>query len=187
MHVWDLIVDHWVDIVIGAVFAVIFGVIIDLLKIGSRVRAVFRHLKNKLAEQSVESLRTRIAQQEKSRDRIASFLSSDKALYLYTLRYIIAILILICVAAGASVFNDLLALNKVVPGLRLILFGRVMSFPVNFKVVALLIFALAAVLGIYSIRIASWDTHAKISKVVTKFDDEIAVMKRKLEARTRRD
>jgi hypothetical protein len=170
MRIWDFVVTYRIDLIIGAVFALIFALIVDFLQPASRLRAAVRHFRNKLAEASVAELRQRIAQQERYREAVASFLASDKSLYLATLQYIIGMLLFICGAAAFVLVNELIPVRLA---------------PVPSRLFALLFLALAVVLGAYGLRTASWDTPSKISEVIVKLEKEIAEMKAKLEARTR--
>src|ERR1035441_2627961 len=166
MSIWDFVVQHWTELVFAVIFAIVFGVLADFVQPASRLRAAIRHLKNKLAEQSAARLRTRIAETERYRDRVAVYLASDKAHYLATLQFILGILLLMCM--GAGVF----------------LMGRLTLIPGDFELVALAPIAVAMVLAVSALRMASWDTRPKISEVIEKLDREIAGLKAKLNART---
>lgn len=155
------------DLIIAFVFAIIGAVFWDAVKTGSV--AGVRQLKNKLAEQSVARLQERIVQLQKYRDTINSYISSDRALYLATLQLILAILILACMGAAAVILDSLLPLQ----GLRL-------------SVVALFIFAIAIILGMYGVQLAKLSTRSELSAKVSALDSEINALKAKLDLRTRK-
>ena len=163
MSIWNFVVQHWIELVIGAVFAILCAVLVDFLQPASRLRGAIRHFKNKLAEQSTARLRTRIAETERYRDRVAVYLTSDKALYLATLQLILGILIAMCAAIASF------------------LVGRFTLTPGRFDLLALLSIVMAIVMGVYGMRMASWDTRPKISEVIAK--GEIAELGAKLDAR----
>ena len=160
---WDFIASHWFEIVLAAIFAIVFGLILDLFTPGSRLRAVIRHIKNKLSERSAERLRTRIKQLKMSRDNVAAYLSSDKALYLATFRIVIGILVAIATGAGLAL------LNNMVPYSRLDLLAGFFYF-------------LAIVIGIQGFKTSSLDTPAKVTEMIIKLNSEIADLEKKLEA-----
>ena len=155
------------DLIIAFVFAIIGAVFWEAVKTGSV--AGVRQLKNKLAEQSVARLQERIVQLQKYRDTINSYISSDRALYLATLQLILAILILACMGAAAVILDSLLPLQ----GLRL-------------SVVALFIFAIAIILGMYGVQLAKLSTRSELSAKVSALDSEINALKAKLDLRTRK-
>jgi hypothetical protein len=82
------------DLVIAFIFAIIGAIVWDVLKTGSLTGV--RQLRNRLSDVSVSRLRKRIKQVETYRDRIASFESSDKALYLAVLLHVVGMLTMIC-------------------------------------------------------------------------------------------
>lgn len=79
------LLDHWPDLVI----AVVLAVLVDVLRVRSRILEAWRWLKDKNAEHSVLQINERIAQQEKYRDMLKGYLASDKMLYLAALRSIV--------------------------------------------------------------------------------------------------
>jgi hypothetical protein len=140
MHQTSNAIVGWVtrnerDLIIAFVFAIIGAVFWDAVKTGSV--AGVRQLKNKLAERSVARLQERIIQLQKYRDTINSYISSDRALYLATLQLILAILILACMGAVAVILDSLLP-----------------SQLLRFSIVAVFIFAVAIVLGVYGVQLA---------------------------------
>jgi hypothetical protein len=58
-HVWDFIVRHSFEIAVAAVFALVFAVVLELLDIGSRLRAAIRYIKNKRSERSGRAQRVK--------------------------------------------------------------------------------------------------------------------------------
>jgi len=169
---WTFIVSHRSEIVWAAVFALIFGVILELLDFRSRIRAGIRHIKNKWSEQSSARLRKRIKELESQRDRYAAYSSSDKALYLATFQLVIGILIFLSAGAG------LMVLDKI--GI-----SRLLPIPPTIGFLAFVCYTLAATVGIQALKISSLDTRAKVSEVLTKLESEIADLKKKLEAITK--
>jgi hypothetical protein len=163
---WDFCYRYRIDIAFELFFAVVVGVFFEFLRVDSPLRAAVRHLKNKLAEQSAARRRTRIAQTELYRDRVQEYLTSDKALYLATLQFVLGILLFICVAAGVF------------------LLGSLTIIPKQFELLALLPITVATIMAVYGIHMTFWDTPAKISDVIAKLNGEIAELQAKLDART---
>ena len=56
----------------------------------------------------------------------------------------------------------------------------------NFFALDIGIFAIAIVLAVHGLRLASLDTRLKVTAMVEKLDSEIAVLKTKLDSRTHR-
>lgn len=163
---WTFIVSHWLEIVLAAIFAIIFGLILDLFTPGSRLRAGIRHIKNKLSERSAERLRERIRQLETFRNDVAAYLSSDKALYLATFRIVIGILVTMATGAGLAM------LDNIFPSSPLGLFAGCFYF-------------LAVVIGIQGFKTSSLDTPAKVTAMIIKLNSEIDDLRKKLEAMTK--
>jgi hypothetical protein len=163
---WHWVVNHQTELWIGAVFGAFFALIFDLVSVDSRIRAGIRHIKNKLSEQSVSRLRKRIEQLEAQRNRYASYLSSDKALYLVTLQGLL--LAVICMAFGAAC-----------AGIADI------SRNVLFKLWSIAFYGGAIPFGFMGIRFALLDSRAKVAKVVEKFDSELLELKTKLGDKTK--
>jgi hypothetical protein len=159
---WAFIVSHWLEIVLAAIFAIIFGLILDLFTPGSRLRAGIRHIKNKLSERSAARLRERIGQLEKSRNDVAAYLSSDKALYLATFRIVIGILVAMATGTGLAL------LNNMVPYSHLDLLAGFFYF-------------VAIVIGIQGFKTSSLDTPAKVTAMIIKLNSEIDDLRKKLE------
>jgi hypothetical protein len=67
---WD---RHWIDFVVAIVLALVFAVVADLLQVGSKLRGSIRHIKNRLAEQSVKRLQKRIKELADYRDVLTKF------------------------------------------------------------------------------------------------------------------
>jgi hypothetical protein len=59
----------WPDLIVAIVLAIVFAVIADLLRVGSRVREFWRWVKDKQAESSIAAITQRIAEQEKYQKR----------------------------------------------------------------------------------------------------------------------
>jgi hypothetical protein len=162
-HLWNFIVRNWQ----GIALAVVVGVIVDLLAIGSRLRAGIRRIKNKLAERSVTRLQKRIKQLETQRDTYAKYLSSDKALYLATFSIVIGILTLMALGAGITVLAEVL---PTLPPLGLL---------------ALFCYLMAVGVGIAGFRISTLDSRGKISEIITKLDAEVVGLREKLNVITK--
>ena len=90
----DFFAHHWLDIAL----AVVFAIVADLIRIGSLIRAGVRHVKNRLAEQSLARLRKRIDELEKYRATLSLYLNAERALYLHALGMILAVLVSMCFA-----------------------------------------------------------------------------------------
>ena len=153
----------WPDIVLAVGLAAVFAVVVDLLRVGSRIRNGTRHLKNKLSERSVARLRKRIAELEQYRDRVALYLSSDRALYLTALGIILGVLTFISSGAIIAILDRLGAIP-------------------NGDILTLMPFAIAIVLAVYGMRLASLVTPEKVSELIATLDADIADLKAKLQA-----
>ena len=158
-------------IVFAAVFAIpsgfIFAVVVDLLPITSKIRGRIRQFRNKLAERSAENIRKRIRELETYRGSVAIYRVSDKAHYLNTLRFVLAILV--AIALGASILIVGMIFSH---GRREII--------VLFYFSALGCFLFGVVGGAYAVRIASLDTQTKISAMIESIDSDIEKLRAKL-------
>ncbi len=164
----NFVVQHWIEIVIGAVLAVLSAVLADFVQPASRIRSAVRHAKNMLASQSVALLRSRITETERYRNRVAAYLASDKAHYLATLQAVLFMLLAMCF--GATLF----------------LINRLMSIPPGrWELLVLAPITMAIGVGWSGLRMASWDTRPKMSDVIAKLDREIDGLKAKLKALTK--
>ena len=159
----NFISAHWVDILIAVLLAAIFAVIADALSVGSAIRASIRQMRNRQAERSVARIRNRIAQLKLQRDTYALYASSDKALYLNTLRLLLAMLVLGFSGIAVLILREVVGIND--PG---------------FLLTALLLFAMAIVIGIYGITLTALDTREKVAALLAKLDSEIHGLKKKL-------
>ncbi len=167
--VWAFLARYWVDEALAAFFGLFFLVLFELFSLGSRLRGVLRHVRNKLSEQSAVRLRKRIRELELYRESLVSFMSSDKALYLHTFRYVIAILVFMCLGACCLVLDYIGIFSRLgIPGISPFVLG------------ALAFLAVAAAAGIQGLRIAALDTRAKVSDMAGKLDTEIGDLKAKL-------
>lgn len=154
--IWHWLIEHWFDIV----FAIGLAVLVDLLRVSSRVREGWRWVKDKYAESSIAALNRRIAEQEKYRDTLQAYLASDKAVYLAILRSIVGILLFMCVA-GITLIIGRLKFFAAFPGMELIALGAL---------------TIAVVAGISTVQLGSLDT-SKISELIRKLDAEISALK----------
>jgi hypothetical protein len=177
MWVLSWLVSNERDLVIGIIGAIIGAMVWSVLKTGSL--AGVRQLRNKLSDVSVSRLRERISQLETYRNRIASYGSSDKALYLAVLQHVVGMLTMMCMAMILFVFEYAaevapLSPNTVVIGPR----G-------GFAILGAVTLSIAVLFGISAIKLAKLNTTGAISEKLTELDSEIAGLKSKLDARTR--
>jgi hypothetical protein len=154
--VWYWLIEHWFDIV----FAIGLAVLVDLLRVSSRIREGWRWVKDKYAESSIAALNRRIAEQEKYRDTLQTYLASDKAVYLAMLRSIVGILLFMCVA-GITVIIGRLRFFAAFPGMEVIALGAL---------------TLAVGAGVSTMQLGSLDT-SKTSELIRKLDAEILALK----------
>ncbi len=159
----NFISANWVEILIAVLLAAIFAVVADALSVGSAVRASIRQMRNRLAERSFTRIRNRIKQLNLQRSGVALYASSDKALYLNTLRLLLGMLVLGFTGIAVMIFPSVMGLYF--PGVRLI---------------ALLLFAMTVVIGIYGITLTALDTREKVAELLEKLDSEIDGLKKKL-------
>ena len=98
---------HGDEILLAAAFGLFFALVLDLLDPESRVRAGFRHLKNKLSERDRCYACGSESRHWKHRGKDAAYLASDKALYLATFQIVIGILVFIALGAATSEFQPI--------------------------------------------------------------------------------
>ena len=161
---WNYLVVHRHEIL----FAAMLAIIVDLFRVGSSIRSVGRFIRNKWAEKSVGRIRKRIRELEVYRDSLASYLISDKAHYLSTLRNILALLVSVTLGISILVVS------------RLPLFPRYPVVPGSGDLFALICFAMAIVIGVVGLQIAAPDYQSKISKMIVGVDANIAKLSAKL-------
>jgi len=163
----------------AAIYGAIIGaMIVELLKTGSGWSiSGFRKLRNRLADFSVSRLRKRISQMETYRNQINLFVSSDKALYLTVLQYVIAMLALICLALLLLIFEYAAEVGP--------WFGTTMVVGprYGFAILSGTVLGMAILVGIASTRFSGLTTSEAVSKRVSELDSEIAGLKAKLDAR----
>ncbi len=157
---WAYVDAHSAEIV----WAVIVGVILDLLTPQGRVRTGIRHIENKWSERSARGLQKRIKQLEINRDQVSAYLASDKTLYLATFRFVIVTLVFIAMGAGIRALIDILPSPPGRPPMELL---------------AVLSYFLAIVVGIQGLRISALDTREKISELLAKLQSEVEDLKKK--------
>ena len=163
---WTFTVAHLLEIVLAAIFALIFALILDLLDPDGRIRTGIRQVKNKWSERTARALQKRIKQLETGRDEVATYLTSDKALYLATFRIVISMLFSIAAGAAITALGDI--------------------FPVGpFGLFSILFYGLAVAIGIQGFKISALSTRAKVTEMVEKLDSEIEDLKKKLQAMMR--
>jgi len=161
---WTYLVTHKGEIGWAAFFGLLFALALDFADPNGRIRTGIRHLKNKWSERSVAQLRKRITALQARRDTVASYLSSDKALYLTSLRFVISMLLTVALGAGTSVLGD-----------KFPTLGPLFLF-------ALFFYFLAVVIGVQGLTISALDTQAKVTEMLAKLDSEIANLEQKLKA-----
>lgn len=151
----------------GIIVGVVLTVILDLVSPNSHIRAGIRYLRNVWSEHSEARLEKRIGDMERYRDNLKMYLVSDKAHYLGTLRYMLAVLIFI--AIGFSI----LTLGHMEPFVRLII-------PGSFDLMALACFAFAIIVGFVGANISSPDYQSKIQDMITKAESDIEKLRETL-------
>ena len=149
----------------GLFWALAIWVVFDLLRLGSFLRTLPRHAKNRLAELSVNRLRKRIRELERYRETLDLYRTSDKALYLHALAILAGILICLCTAGLLAIGGR---------------FGLL-----NWEILAGGFLLIALLLGMDALRLTAMDTRSKIAEKAATIGGEILAMKAKLEARTR--
>jgi hypothetical protein len=164
--VWNHVVTHKEDLV----WALLFAIIADSFRVGSFVRGGVRRMENKWSELSASRLQERISELEKRRDYYVSYMTSDKALYLFTLRIVFVILLGVSTGAAVSVLGRF-------PLVRA-------YFPMTSDVYAFLFFAVGILGAWQGIRVTDFGTRSKLSEMIAKLDGEIAGLKSKLQERT---
>ena len=167
---------HWLDFVLALVLALVFAVVADLLQVGSRLRAGIRHIKNRAAEQSIMQLKQRIKELEDYRDVLTKYLSSDKALYLATLRVVMGVLLCVCMGEILLVFNSVKAISRIVQ-------FRDADMGI-FQLFAILFFAMGVVFVLWGGKLASLDSQTKVSEQIAKVEGEIANLQTVLDQQT---
>ena len=95
MNVWSHIAKHGEEIGWAVGLAIVFAIIADILRIGSRTREAIRHLQNQSYEQSVSLLTKRIAQLKEYQRKLADV----RWLYLFAFQTLLLILCLFSIAA----------------------------------------------------------------------------------------
>ena len=151
-------------LIFGSIFAAIFALLIEMLPANSRTRIAIGQIRNKLAARSAVKLQKRIASLKNYRDSLVT----DKAHYLSTLRFILAILIFMS-----------LGISTLIVG-RIELFGRGLVHPGSFDLLALMCFGIAILVGFYAVKIASLDTQDKINAMIASINADIHELTSKL-------
>lgn len=173
MNLWNDLIhtparDLVVAVALAVFFALVFAIVVDLLRVGSRIRDFVRFIRNKLSEKSVARLQTRIKQLEKYRDSLGLMMSSDKAHYLGTFRLILGILLCMCI--GMIVF---ITGHFVSPMLSPFTLGESQAVH-SMDLLAIFIFTIAIAIAAQGLNVASWDTRPKVAEQIKKYDAEIA-------------
>ena|ERR1022692_1235916 len=153
------VVQHWPDLVVATVLAAVLAVLVDLLRVSSRLRESGRWVKDKLAEGSVAELNRRIVEQEKYRATLQSYLGSDKAFYVAILRSLAGTLLFMCIAGMVLICGRLGAI----------------AFPVA-EFMSLGVLAVAIVAGISTLQLGSFDA-STLSKLIRSYDAELLRLK----------
>jgi hypothetical protein len=153
------LIEHWIDVVVAIVLAVVCAILVDLLRVSSRVREGARWVKDKAAKSSVTRVNQRIAEQEKYRNTLQGYLGSDKLIYLAMLRSIVGLLLFMCIAGAILILGRLGLI--VFPGTELMAFGAL---------------AIAIAAGVSTIQFGSFDS-SKMLELINKIDSEILALK----------
>ena len=163
------LVGHGRDVFWAMVFAAVFALALDLLNPDSGTRRGLRHINNKLSEQSVRSLRNRIVQLERYREKLAS----DRGLYLLVFQLIVLMLMLLIIALSLEIVRH--------AGIAV---SRWMIGPMNLDAQSLVVLLAAWVTGMQAMKHAAMDTKAKVLRTLAGLDAEIADLRKKLLARS---
>ncbi len=163
------------ELLIAFIFAIVVAILLDLLKRGSL--AGVRQLRNWLADFSVGRLRRRIGTLETYRNRISVFASSDKALYLAMLQYIVVILTMICLA------TILFSLEFVARVSTAHYATSLLGAQGAFAACGFGVLTIAAFVGVSALIVGGLDTPERVAKKVSELDSEIASLRSKLDAR----
>jgi hypothetical protein len=177
----DAVAKVWHELWLALVLAAVFAIIADLIRIGSRIREIIRSLKNFLAGRSRIRIAKRIRQLERERQKLATYLDSDKTLYLHLLRYTLSSLFLLCIGCVMFGAKTLLESWRVFEPFASF---SAKEFSVWFLVLAELgmgVFFAAAFVAFEGIRVSTWENRHRIEKVIAKLDGEIVDMRRKLD------
>jgi hypothetical protein len=172
------VVTYQRDVIIGVICAIVFGIVVELLKKGSVIGV--RQIRNKVSNVSVSRLRKRIAQLETYRNQVASFGSSDKFLYVAILQHVVAILTMICLAFIVLIFEYAARVGRFAG--NILIAGPTGAF----AILSASILGIAAFFGLNAIHLANLNTPDAVSKKVNELDSEIAVVRSKLDARLRK-
>jgi hypothetical protein len=159
----------WHELWIAGVLALVFAVIADLMRIGSRLRDGARRFKNRLSEYSAGNILKRIKVLEREKNRYLSYVASEKALYLYTFRTLMGILALMSGSGFLIGIREMLLMNAETAE-----FGRLMTIYV------MMLFFSAFMFAVGGMKVTSWDTSDKIMVQVGKLDKEIEKLQDKL-------
>jgi hypothetical protein len=165
--------------IIGFIAAFVIFVIFDLLPIGdSRIRGLIRWVRNKISEHSTAQLQKRIKELEKYRDSQKLMMASDKLLYLGTFRTILGTLIVMCVGMMFLTLRHSVVLENAARG-----DPNAADTLFLFDLGTILVFALAMVIAIAGVGMASLDTRSKLEEQISKYDQEINALKEILKKR----
>jgi hypothetical protein len=148
-------VHYLQDLGVATILAIVLAVLIDLLRVSSRIREGWRWVKDKMAQSSVAELNRRIAEQETYRTTLLSYLNSDKAFYVAILRSMVGTLLFMCIAGLVLLFGRL----------------KVIAFPVA-ELMAVGVLAVAIVAGISAMQLGSFDA-STLSKLIKRYDEEL--------------
>jgi hypothetical protein len=181
---YDWLVSRWPDVALAVVLAIIFAIIADLVRVGSLVKNIFGRLKNRFSKVSIIMLRRRIAELERQRNTLASYASSDKALYMSAFRTLLSVLLFICLAGIMLIYATDPPLFLAPIKWPRSVFEAARQYHEGasriFKFSAL--FSLGWAMGLASeqLRIAGWDSRAKIKAQLGIYERQIAELKAEL-------
>jgi hypothetical protein len=166
-HILYLFADHWREIFWAGVFALVFAVMLELLDFRSRLRGSIRFLKNKWSERSAGRLRKRISELRKQKDVFLAYMSSDKRLYLATLRFAIGVGVLIAAGEATAGAADILSRFNLIVG-------------DEFHFMGVFCYGMAVAVGIQGIKISHLNSADRLSEIVGKLENEIEELNIKL-------
>lgn len=180
--------QHWPDVLIAVLLAIVFAIISDFLQIGSILRDRIRKFQNSRAEQSIALLRKRIDQMHDYKRRLAY----DRWIYLRAFRLVFMALVVlslgsIAIAVGGTL-SALAPIPLAIPPFVKLLFRH---YPTDLPQVGLLmrgfgayLLLIVAVIGNTGIKLVSMDTREKVQKRIEEVDREIDELKARLNEMT---
>jgi hypothetical protein len=159
--------EHWKDIVI----ALIFAVLVDFLGLGHRMREWIRLIQNKLAERSAAKLRKRLLELQLMRNNLDAMLTSDRELYMMTLRIMMSVLVLLSSGATLIAF------------FHTVFYKAILDDEEGGYAMGTILFSGALISSIVGLRMIGPFYRERMQVDLSKIDNEMAQLRLKLEAR----